>query len=82
MSAEARWNALLADIEAARRRHDQSAAAYAAGERRYWYFVSETFCPACMRTTTLRERVYGERPERWEDRHERDNESYDYCDVL
>ncbi len=81
MTAEAKWSALLADIEVARRRHDRTAAAYAEGERRYWYFVSETYCPACGRTEALRERVYGERPERWEDRHERD-ESYDYCDAL
>ena len=72
---------LTAMIHAAHARHVASVAAYTAGERRHWYFVSESYCPLCMRTETARERVYGERPERWEDRHERD-ERYDYCDAL
>lgn len=36
----------------------------------YWYFISVWACVLCGRTEEIRERRYGPRPERWEDRHE------------
>lgn len=55
--------------------------AYDNGSRKYWYFISEDYCPVCGHVKIARERMYTPRPEAWEDRHEC-VEFYDYCDVL
>lgn len=50
----------------------------AAGYKTYWYYVVDDYCPVCGRSDTYRERIYGERPKDWEQRHEF-NEVYDGC---
>lgn len=60
-------------------RTKESATRKAAGEKRYWYFVYSDYCPVCGHNEDTRERIYGERPEKWEDRH-KDVESYDGCE--
>lgn len=50
-----------------------------AGDTRYWYYISVDYCPVCGSEDTTRERVYGPRPEKWEDRHEM-MEYYDWCE--
>ena len=56
-----------------------SEAARAAGETRHWYFIDTHYCPPCGKEDVSRQRVYGPRPEAWEDRHAF-SESYDWCD--
>jgi hypothetical protein len=50
--------------------------------RPHWYFIYEESCPVCGHTRIYRERRYGSRPERWEDRHDIDYMAYDWCDAL
>ncbi len=63
-------------------RTNESLERFKAGERRYWYFISSDYCPVCGKDDTTRERIYGERPSKWEDRHDYDWNAYDYCDVM
>ncbi len=46
-----------------------------------WYFIYSNYCPICGRTDEWRERRYGPKPDKWEDRHQF-SEVYDYCDAL
>jgi len=46
--------------------------------RRYWYFITEDYCPLCGRTQAWRERRYTKRPKLWKNRH-RFTEAYDGC---
>lgn len=43
-----------------------------------WYYITEIYCPICSYTKVYRERKYGIKPERYEDRHEV-VETYDGC---
>lgn len=50
-------------------------------KQKYWYRIHVGECPVCGRDKSYRERVYGEPPEKKEDRYVwlPDNETYDYC---
>ena len=50
-------------------------------KRKCWYFITIEECPICGRGPETRERRYGPRPDRYEDRHEF-AVVYDYCDAL
>ena len=45
---------------------------------KYWYMFHITYCPDCGREEIQRERVYGKRPEKKEQRINR-KEVYDWC---
>jgi len=77
-AADDHYAQLLRDVAASKARREASAAAKASGETRYWYFINEDYCPPCGRTDVSRERIYGPRPDRWEDRHQF-SEIYDWC---
>jgi hypothetical protein len=49
--------------------------------KRYWYRIYFGSCPVCGADKTYRERVYGRRPRRLQDRYKElpDQETYDYC---
>lgn len=49
--------------------------------RKHWYFITVFYCPVCARDTTYRERRYGRRPKKREDRG-KFIEAYDWCDAL
>lgn len=61
-------------------RESSSALAYEAGHRKYWYFITDFYCPVCGHSETYKDRMYHERPADWDDRHEI-IESYDYCNA-
>jgi hypothetical protein len=46
--------------------------------RPHWYFITYYECPVCGRGQELRERRYGQKPDRWWDRHEYVDD-YDHC---
>ena len=76
-----RYDEAVRHFEESLKRSKASDAARSEGETRHWYFTDEHYCPVCSRSVVSRHRVYGPRPEAWEDRHYF-VESYDYCDVL
>ena len=47
----------------------------------HWYFISDIYCPLCGHSVRTRTRMYSEKPEAWDDRHDFE-EGYDYCDAL
>ena len=46
--------------------------------RKHWYYVSIVYCPVCGRDNTYKERRFGRRPKRWQNRHSYE-EVYDGC---
>ena len=51
-------------------------------QKPHWYKMYLGECPVCGRDKSHRERVYGVRPEKWEDRYVQlsDQETYDWCE--
>ena len=49
--------------------------------RPHWYRIHLGECPVCGSDQSYRERVYGERPEKNEDRYvyRPDSQTYDHC---
>ena len=45
---------------------------------KYWYLKIATECPVCGKGNVEKLRVYGEKPERWEDRNQFKS-TYDHC---
>ena len=45
----------------------------------HWYFISDTYCPLCGHNERIRTRMYTEKPEAYDDRHDFE-EGYDYCE--
>lgn len=80
-ASDARYEEAVRHVRESIERGKRSEAARAQGETRHWYFTDEHYCPICGRSDGGRQRVYGPRPEAWEDRHYF-TESYDYCDAL
>ena len=52
-------------------------------EATHWYRLYLGSCPVCGSDKSYRERVYGKRPEKLEDRvvYLSDTETYDWCDT-
>ena len=48
----------------------------------YWYRMYVGECPACGRDASYRERVYGSKPEKWEDRYVQLPQQKTYCGCI
>jgi hypothetical protein len=47
-------------------------------KKKYWYKTTFDHCPACGKNSIYKERVYGQKPQKIEERHTT-TETYDYC---
>lgn len=47
-------------------------------KQKYWFFITDCYCPQCGRTQKYYEKKLTPRPEKFEDRHE-EIEAYDHC---
>jgi len=48
--------------------------------QKFWYFFTTFCCPLCCGEKTYKERMIGEKPKEWSDRHEF-LESWDGCQM-